>query len=76
MHQIEDMDIDLRRRTRSPYGVGLVEEIIAGGIVHNSRVADLRYIVHKMHMLLGMLVKVFLVCMQHWITNMKTTKHL
>ena len=38
-------------------------------IVHRIRVVGLRYIVHRRHKMLGMLVRAFLVFMQHWITN-------
>lgn len=46
MHLIEDMDFGLRRRTwmmvRRHCSVGIVEESIAGEIVHNIRVVDQR----------------------------------
>jgi len=70
MHQIGDRDIDLRTRIRSLCGVGLVEAIIVGEIVHSIWAVDLRYIVHRMHRMLGMLVRVFLAIMQSWIKNM------
>jgi len=38
-------------------------------ILHIIKVVGLRYIVHMRHILLGMLVRVFLVFMQHWIKN-------
>lgn len=65
MHSIEDSDIDLRSIIRSLYSVGFVEGIIAREIVHSIRVVGLEYIVHKMYKLLGMLVRLFLVSMQH-----------
>lgn len=50
--------------------------IIAGEIFHRIKVVGLRYIMHKTHTLLGMLVREFLVFMKHWITNMQTIRHL
>ena len=76
MHLPKDGDIDLRRRIRSLCGVGIVEGIIAREIVHNIRVVGLRYIVCRRHKMLGMLVKAFLVSMQHWTTNRQTIRHL
>ena len=75
-HQIEDKGINLRSKIRSMCGVGLVEEIIAGDIVHNIKLVGLIYIVHNTHKLLWMLLRGFLVFMQHWVTNRQTIKHL
>ena len=69
IHKTEDRDIDMRNRIRSLCGVGLVEEIITRETVHSTRVAGLRYIVCKRHKLLEMLIRVFHISMQHWITN-------
>jgi len=66
----------MRNRIRSPCSVGLVEDIIARETVHNTKVVGLRYTVHRRHRLLEMLVRVFHVSMQHWITNRKSTMHL
>ena len=49
MHQIEDKDIDLRSTIRNLCGVGLVEEIIIGDIVHNIRVVECRSTVIRRH---------------------------
>jgi len=38
MHQTKDRDTDLRNKIKSPCGVGLVEEIIAGDTTHSTRV--------------------------------------
>jgi len=65
MLQIKDRNIDLRSRIRSLCGVGFVEEIIIGGIVHSTKVVGLIYIVRRRHKLLGMLVRVLRVSMQH-----------
>ena len=47
-----------------------------GDIVHKIRVVRLRYIVRRRHRLLWMLVRVFLIFMQHWIINIHTIMHL
>jgi len=53
-----------------------VERIIKGDIVHKIRVVDRRYTVRRRHILLGMLVRLFHVFMQHWITNKHIISHL
>jgi len=53
-----------------------MENIIAGEIIYKIGVVGLKYIVHRMHRLLGLLVRAFLEFMQHWITNEKTIRHL
>jgi len=63
MDQIEDRDIDLRSRIRNTCCVGLVEGIITGEIVYSISVVGLRYIENKMHRVLGMLVRAFLIFM-------------
>lgn len=65
MHQIEDSDMDLRRKIRSPCDVGLMEEIIARRIVHSTRVVDLKYTVHNRYILLEMFVKILHVSIRH-----------
>ena len=76
IHQIEVRETHVRKEIRSSCGVGLVEGIIAGEIVHNIRAVDLRYIMHRTHKMLGMLVKVFLVFMQHWVIDKKTIRDI
>ena len=50
--------------------------IIVGEIACRIRLVSLRYIVHRTHRLLGMLVRLFLVFMKHWITNKQTIMDL
>jgi len=50
-------------------GVGYVERSILRDIVHSIRVVGHRSIMHRRRKLLGMLGRVFLVSMQHWITS-------
>jgi len=69
MHQTKYMDVDIRKIIRRPYDVGLVEEIITRETVQSNRVVGLRYTVCRRHKLLEMLVRLFHVSMQHWITN-------
>eukprot|EP00253_Pinus_taeda_P034505 PITA_34505 len=80
MHLIEDKDFNPRNRTRvmvgSLYNVGHMERIIVGEIVHNIRVAYRKSIVLKRCKQWGMLDRVFLRFMQHWIIGRWITKHL
>ena len=58
------------------WSVGHAIRSILREIVHKIKVVGLRYTVHKRHKLLGMLVRAFLVFMQHWITTGHTIGHL
>jgi len=76
MHQTKNRDTGLRNRIRSSCGVGLVQEIITGETIHNIIVVGIIYTVHRRHKLLEMLVKVFHISMQNWITNRQSIMHL
>lgn len=63
-------------RIVSLYSVGLVERMIAGDIVHNIRVVDRRSTVLMRHRQWGILEKVVLEFMYHWIKGRQITKSL
>ena len=78
MHLDKDMDhvSSIELKVLDSWSVEHVVRNTLRDIVHRIRVVGLIYIVHRRHILLGMLVKAFLVFMQHWITNRQTTMHL
>lgn len=80
MQLTKDMDFSLRSRTRvmtaSLCSVGLVARIITGDIFHKIKVVNLKFIVLKRHRQLGILGKIFLQFMQHWIIGRLIIKHL
>jgi len=65
MHQIKDKNTNLRNKISSMCGVGFVEEIITGETVHSTIVVSLRYTVHRRHILLEILVRLFHMPMHH-----------
>lgn len=72
MHMTKERNFDLSRTTvmiGGPYSVRIVAKIIVKEIFHNIRVVECIFTVPRRCRWLGMLERMFLGSMQHWITG-------
>lgn len=73
-HNSSDNTIEVRELVG--WSVGHLVRNTSGDIISRIRVEGLRYIVHRRHRLLEMLVRVFHISMDQWIAGKQNTRHL